>query len=122
MPMINRYNVFKPEDDFLAIPDHYVNVVGFIPFEDLPSLAMTDLDGNAIIKRGTVVKMDGTGKVGPSMGVGNGIIFHTIKVDKYQAIDEKVTVTVMVHGFVRKDRLIDGDSLTQNANIWMVNR
>ena len=35
MPKLNTYQVFKPEQDFLAFPDHYVNLVGFIAYADL---------------------------------------------------------------------------------------
>lgn len=122
MPKLNKYEVFKPEVDFLAFPDHYVNIVGFIPFEDLAGLAQTDDAGKKVIRRGTVVKMDGDGKVSAAGGAGNGIIFDTIEIEKYDAGDVQVNATVMVHGFVRKDRLINGDDLTGNALIHVVNQ
>ena len=66
--------------------------------------------------------MDGDGKVSAAGGAGNGIIFDTIEIEKYDAGDVQVNATVMVHGFVRKDRLINGDDLTGNALIHVVNQ
>ena len=105
MPKLNQYQVFKPENDFLAFPDHYVNIVGFIAFDDLAGLAEADASGKMVIRRGTVVKMDADGKVTKANADGNAIIFDTIEIGKYDEGDVQINATVLVHGFVRADRL-----------------
>lgn len=123
MPKLNQYQVFKPENDFLAFPDHYVNLVGFIAYENLAGLAVADASGKQVIKRGTVVNMDADGKVTAAAAQnGNGIIFDTIEIAKYDEGDVQVNATVLVHGFVRKDRLTNGDNLAENGLIHVVNQ
>ena len=122
MPRLNRYEVFKPENDFLAFPDHYVNLVGFIAYDDLEGLAQEDASGKQVIKRGTVVKMDADGKVSKANADGNGIIFDTIEIAKFDEGDVQVNATVLVHGFVRKDRLTFADDLKANDLIHVVNQ
>jgi hypothetical protein len=123
MPKLNQYQVFKPENDFLAFPDHYVNLVGFIEFANLSVLAEADASGKQVIKRGTVVNMDADGKVTKAAsGNGNGIIFDSIEVAKYDAGDVQVNATVLVHGFVRKDRLTNAENLAENGLIHVVNK
>lgn len=122
MPKLRKYQVFKPEQDFLAFPDHYVNIVGFIEFAQLAGLAITDEAGNKVIRRGTVVHMDEDGKITKATGGnGNGIIFDTIEVDRYDEVDVQVTATVLVHGFVRKDRLQNASELNAEL-IHVVNQ
>lgn len=150
MPRLNKYQVFKPENDFLAFPDHYVNIVGFIEFADLEDLAVQDASGKLVIKRGTVINIDADGKVTAAVypteeesgseasaqaegeeasgeeeevvvANGNGIIFDTIEVGKYDDADEQVNATVLVHGFVRKDRLTNAEALNSEL-IYVVNQ
>lgn len=123
MPKLNTYKVFKPEQDFLAFPDHYVNLVGFIAYADLEGLAEADASGKQVIKRGTVVNMSADGKVTQAAeGNGNGIIFDSIEIAKYDEGDVQVNATVLVHGFVRKDRLTNGENLAENGLIHVVNK
>ena len=122
MPKLNTYKVLKPEQDFLAFPDHYVNLVGFIAYADLEGLAKADASGKLVIKRGTVVKMDADGKVTKAAGDGNGIIFDSIEIGKYDEGDVQVNATVLVHGFVRKDRLTFAEDLKANDLIHVVNQ
>ena len=107
MPNLKKYQVFAPEQDFLAFPDHYVNIVGKIAYADLEGLAKTDAAGNKVIKRGTLVNMDADGVVKKCTSTlkPNAIIFNTIKIGDYDAVDDFVNATVLVHGFVRADRL-----------------
>lgn len=107
MPKLNTYKVFQPEQDFLAFPDHYVNIVGKIAYADLAGLAEADAAGNQVIKRGTLVNMDADGVVKKCTSTlkPNAIIFDTIKIADYDAVDTTVNATVLVHGFVRADRL-----------------
>lgn len=107
MPKLNTYKVFQPEVDFLAFPDHYVNIVGKIAYADLAGLATADAAGNQVIKRGTLVNMDADGVVKKCTSTlkPNAIIFDTIKIADYDAVDTTVNATVLVHGFVRADRL-----------------
>ena len=122
MPKLNKYQVFAPEKDFLAFPDHYVNIVGFIAFADLKGLAVNDEAGNQVVKRGTVVNIDANGKIKAANGDGNGVIFDTIEVAKYDEVDVQVNATVLVHGFVRKDRLTNADQLQAGNLIYVVNQ
>lgn len=107
MPNLKKYQVFAPEQDFLAFPDHYVNIVGKIAYADLAGLAKTDAAGNQVIKRGTLVNMDADGVVKKCTSTlkPNAIIFNTIKIGDYDAVDDFVNATILVHGFVRADRL-----------------
>ena len=119
MPKLNTYKVFQPEQDFLAFPDHYVNIVGKIAYADLAGLAKADAAGNQVIKRGTLVNMDADGVVKKCTASlkPNAIIFDTIKVADYDAVDTTVNATVLVHGFVRADRLT---LLDDNATVALL--
>ena len=131
MPKLNTYKVFQPEVDFLAFPDHYVNIVGKIAYADLAGLAKADAAGNQVIKRGTLVNMDADGVVKKCTASlkPNAIIFDTIKVADYDTVDTTVNATVLVHGFVRADRLtlLDGNATVallkeENPMIYVVNK
>ena len=131
MPKLNTYKVFQPEQDFLAFPDHYVNVVGKIAYADLAGLAKADAAGNQVIKRGTFVNMDAEGAVKKCTNTlkPNAIIFDTIKVADYDSVDTTVNATVLVHGFVREDRLtlLDDNATvallkTENPMIYVVKK
>ena len=130
MPKLNTYKVFQPEQDFLAFPDHYVNIVGKIAYADLAGLAKADAAGNQVIKRGTLVNMDdeGTVKKCTTALKPNAIIFDTIKIADYDSVDTTVNATVLVHGFVREDRLTLDDNATvallktENPMIYVVKK
>ena len=131
MPKLNTYKVFQPEQDFLAFPDHYVNIVGKIAYADLAGLAKADAAGNQVIKRGTLVNMDADGAVKKCTTTlkPNAIIFDTIKVADYDTVDTTVNATVLVHGFVREDRLtlLDANATvallkTENPMIYVVKK
>lgn len=131
MPKLNTYKVFQPEQDFLAFPDHYVNIVGKIAYADLAGLAKADAAGNQVIKRGTLVNMDADGAVKKCTTTlkPNAIIFDTIKVADYDTVDTTVNATVLVHGFVRADRLtlLDANATVEllkaeNPMIYVVNK
>lgn len=115
MPKLRGKKILAPEKQILAFPDHYVTLPGKIAIADLKSSAQPDddFDGVKTLKKGTVVKMDGDGNVTvASAADGNGIVFNTIKADDYDAdTDPYVNVAVLVHGFVRKDRLVGADKL-----------
>ena len=119
MPKLNTYKVFQPEQDFLAFPDHYVNIVGKIAYDDLAGLAKADAAGNQVIKRGTLVNMDDEGAVKKCTTAlkPNAIIFDTIKIADYDSVDTTVNATVLVHGFVREDRLT---LLDDNATVALL--
>lgn len=131
MPNLKKYQIFAPEQDFLAFPDHYVNVVGKIAYADLAGLANADAAGNQVIKRGTLVNMDADGVVKKCTASlkPNAIIFDTIKVADYDTVDTTVNATVLVHGFVRADRLtlLDANATVallkeENPMIYVVNK
>ena len=126
MPKLRGKKILAPEKQILAFPDHYVTLPGKIAIGALKQAARVDADfDNAkTLKKGTVVKMDGAGNVTiPSEAAdGNGIVFNTIKLDDYdEDTDPIVNVAVLVHGFVRKDRLIGADKLKSDL-IHVVNK
>ena len=115
MPKLRGKKILAPEKEILAFPDHYVSLPGKIAYAALKTAAAadTDFDGVKTLKKGTVVKMDADGNVTiPADATGNGIVFNTIKLDDYdEGTDPYVNVAVLVHGFVRKDRLVGADKL-----------
>lgn len=117
MPKLRSKKILAPEKQFLAFPDHYVNLPGKIAFAALKAAAAADADfeGAKTLKKGTVVKLDADGNVTipeAEAADGNGIVFNTIKLDDYDAdTDPYINVAVLVHGFVRKDRLVGAENL-----------
>ena len=124
MPKLRGKKILAPEKQILAFPDHYVTLPGRIAIADLKSSAKADadFDGAKTLKKGVVVKMDADGNVQVATAAdGNGIVFNTIKADDYDAdTDPYVNVAVLVHGFVRKDRLDGADNLNSQL-IHVVN-
>ena len=116
MPKLRTKKILAPEKQILAFPDHYVNLPGKIAYAALKAAAAVDADfeGAKTLKKGTVVKFDADGNVTipEAAGEGNGIVFNTIKLDDYDAdTDPYINVAVLVHGFVRKDRLVGAENL-----------
>ena len=124
MPKLRGKKILAPEKQILAFPDHYVTLPGKIAIADLKSSAKADadFDGAKTLKKGVVVKMDADGNVQVATAAdGNGIVFNTIIADDYDAdTDPFVNVAVLVHGFVRKDRL-DGADKLKSELIHVVN-
>ena len=124
MPKLRGKKILAPEKQILAFPDHYVTLPGKIAYATLKQAATedADFDNAKTLKKGVVVKMDGDGVVTVAgAGEGNGIVFNTIKADDYDAdTDPYVNVAVLVHGFVRKDRL-DGAENLNSQLIHVVN-
>ena len=79
------------------------------PVSGVASVKNTKADaaGNQVIKRGTLVNMDADGVVKKCTSTlkPNAIIFNTIKIAEFDSVDEHINATVLVHGFVRADRL-----------------
>ena len=125
MPKLRGKKILAPEKQILAFPDHYVTLPGKIAITELKQVARedADFDNAKTLKKGVVVKMDGDGVVTVAeANDGNGIVFNTIKADDYDAdTDPYVNVAVLVHGFVRKDRLIGADKLKSEL-IHVVNK
>lgn len=117
MPKLRSKKILAPEKQILAFPDHYVNLPGKIAYAALKAAAAVDADfeGAKTLKKGTVVKLDADGNVTipeTETADGNGIVFNTIKLDDYDAdTDPYINVAVLVHGFVRKDRLVGAENL-----------
>ena len=126
MPKLRTKTILAPEKDFLAFPDHYVSLPGKIAYSTLSTVAKADTDfgGAKTLKKGTVIKMDADGVVtAAGESDGNGIVFNTIKLDDYDsATDPYINVAVLVHGFVRADRLDGADKLKANDLIHVVNK
>lgn len=120
MPKLKSKKILAPEKQFLAFPDHYVNLPGKIAFTELAKLATTDVatygeKSGKVIARGTLVHMDEDGVVTkPTYSKtvtdgtkANAVLFNTIDIEDYdENTDPYVNAAVLVHGFVRKDRLI----------------
>ena len=137
MPKLRTKKILPPERQFLAFPDHYVNLPGKIPFAELAKLATTDEatygeKSGKVIARGTLVYMDADGNVSKptftaAAGKGtkaNAILFNTIDFEGFDATtDPYVNAAVLVHGFVRKDRLLgDTENLDFGDLIYVVNK
>lgn len=132
MPKLRSKKVLAPEKQILAFPDHYVTLPGKIAYAALAAAAAADddFDGAKTLKKGTIVQMDADGNVtipaaasGPdaAAATGNGVVFNTIKLDDYdEDTDPYVNVAVLVHGFVRKDRLV-GTATLKSELIHVVN-
>ena len=127
MPKLQTRQYLAPEPQFLAFPDHYVNIPGKIAFEDLAKLYATltseektklgkiYTDSTKVLPRGLAVHIDADGKVtAPAAAVPEGaaevkpnaVLFNTIEFGKYdEATDTEVNAAILVHGFVRNDRV-----------------
>ena len=136
MPKLRSKKILAPEKQFLAFPDHYVNLPGKIAFAELAKLATTDEatygeKSGKVIARGTLVHMDEDGNVTkPTYSKtvtdgtkANAVLFNTIDIEDYdEKTDPYVNAAVLVHGFVRKDRLIgDKENLDFSDLIHVVN-
>ena len=136
MPKLRQRKFLAQEKDFLAFPDHYVSLPATIEFAELAKLKATGVediygDGRVVIPRGTVVNVDADGKVtkptysatATSGTKPNAILFDTIYVDMYDAgTDTAVNAAVLVHGYVRKDRLYGDKDNLDNPQIYVVNK
>ena len=136
MPKLRTKKILPPERQFLAFPDHYVNLPGKIAFAELAKLATTDVatygeKSGKVIARGTLVHMDADGNVSkPTFTAAaakgtkaNAVLFNTIDIEGLDATtDPYVNAAVLVHGFVRKDRLLgDKDAIEFGDLIHVVN-
>lgn len=103
----------NPIKSIVKFPDHYVNITAVLP----ASAATTDADGRKVIKAGTAVTLGETPAVCATGGTFDGVVFN----DEYVAVgEENVTVTVLIHGFVRKSAMIDKTAKSKNALIMLV--
>lgn len=136
MPKLRSKKILPPEKQFLAFPDHYVNIPGKIAFAELAKLKTVDVDtygdkSGKVIARGTLVHIDADGNVTKptysstvtSGTKANAVLFNTIDIEDFDAkTDPYVNAAVLVHGFVRKDRLIgDKENLDFSDLIHVVN-
>lgn len=144
MPKLQTRQYLAPEPQFLAFPDHYVNLPGKIEFAELAKLyasmskdetqklANVYTDSTKVLPRGLAVHIDGDGKVtAPAAGLEtvtavkpNAVLFNTIEFGKYdKATDTEVNASILVHGFVRADRLFGSEKANlDNAMICIVNK
>lgn len=145
MPKLQTRQYLAPEPQFLAFPDHYVNLPGKIEFAELAKLygtlstgekqklANVYTDSTKVLPRGLAVHIDGDGKVtAPAAAVTDGeaavkpnaVLFNTIEFGKYdEATDTEVNAAILVHGFVRADRLFGSEKANlDNAMICIVNK
>ena len=131
MPKLKSKKILAPEKEILAFPDHYVTLPGKIAYATLKTMAQADddFDEAKTLKKGTVVALAGDGTITAATAAsnstpptGNAIVFNTIKLSDYdEGTDPYVNVAVLVHGFVRKDRLVGADNLKSEL-IHVVNK
>lgn len=144
MPKLQTRQYLAPEPQFLAFPDHYVNLPGKIEFAELAKLyasmskpeqqklANVYTDSTKVLPRGLAVHIDGDGKVtapaaGSETATGvkpNAVLFNTIDYKKYdETTDSVINASILVHGFVRADRLFGSEKANlDNAMICIVNK
>lgn len=142
MPKLQTRQYLAPEPQFLAFPDHYVNIPGKIEFAELEKLLntlqpneeekMKNVYSKEVLPRGLVVHIDGDGKVtAPAAGSEtatainpNAVLFDTIEIYKHdEATDTQVNAAILVHGFVRADRLMGKEKANlDNGMIYVVNK
>lgn len=145
MPKLQQRKYLAPEPQFLAFPDHYVNIPGKIEFADLAKLYATlstdektklgkiYTDSANVLPRGLTVHIDEDGKVtAPAAAVTGGaaevkpnaVLFDTIEFAKYdKATDTAINAAILVHGFVRKDRLYGAKKADlDNKMIYVVSK
>lgn len=144
MPKLQTRQYLAPEPQFLAFPDHYVNIPGKIEFAELAKLyasmseaeqqklANVYTDSTKVLPRGLAVHIDGDGKVtapvaGPKTATAvkpNAVLFNTIDYKKYdETTDSVINASILVHGFVRADRLFGSEKANlDNAMICIVNK
>ena len=92
----------NPIKSIVKFPDHYVNITAVLP----ASAATTDADGKKVIKAGTAVTLGATPAVCAKGGQFDG--------------EENVNVTVLIHGFVRKQAMVDQTATSKNSMILLV--
>lgn len=144
MPKLQTRQYLAPEPQFLAFPDHYVNLPGKIEFAELAKLyasmsndetqklANVYTDSTKVLPRGLAVHIDGDGKVTAPVTSSetvaavkpNAILFNTIDYKKYDSTtDPVINAAILVHGFVRADRLFGSEKANlDNAMICIVNK
>lgn len=142
MPKLQTRQYLAPEPQFLAFPDHYVNLPGKIEFAELEKLLntlqpaeeekMKNVYSKEVLPRGLVVHIDGDGKVtAPVAGSEtagavkpNAVLFNTIDYKKYdETTDPVINASILVHGFVRADRLMGKEKANlDNGMIYVVNK
>ena len=145
MPKLQQRKYLAPEPQFLAFPDHYVNIPGKIEFAELTKLYATltaaekkklanvYTDASKVLPRGLAVHIDADGKVtspkattaaGNDGVIPNAVLFDTIEFGKYdEATDTAVNAAILVHGFVRADRLFGSEKANlDNAMVYVVSK
>jgi hypothetical protein len=145
MPKLQQRKYLAPEPQFLAFPDHYVNIPGKIEFKELAKLYATlstdektklgkiYTDSAKVLPRGLAVHIDADGKVtspkaateaGNDGVTPNAVLFDTIEFGKYDAAtDTAVNAAILVHGFVRADRLFGSEKANlDNAMVYVVSK
>ena len=145
MPKLQQRKYLAPEPQFLAFPDHYVNIPGKIEFDELAKLYATMskaetqklanvyTDSTKVLPRGLAVHIDGDGKVtspkaateaGNDGVTPNAVLFNTIDYKKYDSTtDPVINASILVHGFVRADRLFGSEKANlDNAMVYVVSK
>lgn len=117
MPNLFTKKILAPEKQILAFPDHYVTLPAVVRYSDTTALKGTDSAGRPVIKRGTIVYVSAAGEVSKPTASNkpNAVIFNTIYLDEFDTEDTLINAAVLVHGFVRADRLVVLDGTNGTA-------
>ena len=86
---VKTIDYVQGETHILAIPDHYVAIARHLAMDT--ALAQT-IDGRKVVKAGTMYPANDATAI--------GVIMHD-----YDVTDGEVNAAIIIHGFVRKDRL-----------------
>lgn len=89
---LNTIDYAQGSPHILAIPDHYVNIAIKIPQATAAGGIVTERNGRYVVLAGTVYPAND--------GTAQGLIFQD-----YDVTDGDTTAALMIHGFVREDRL-----------------
>ncbi len=94
----------------VKFPDHYVNTTAKIA-----ATAAETVDGKKIIRAGTpVTLLNGVAAKCTTKGQFDGVVFNTEEVAEGETL---VNITVLIHGFVRKNALTDNTATSKNPMI-----
>ena len=146
MPKLQTRQYLVPEPQFLAFPDHYVNIPGKIEYAELAKLYATltsaeksklanvYTDATKVLPRALAVHIDADGKVtapasstvetGSVTVKPNAVLFNTIEFGKFDSTtDPVINAAILVHGFVRADRIFGTNKASlDNAMVYVVNK
>jgi hypothetical protein len=102
----------NPIKSISYIPDHYVNIVG-----SAPDTGVTEYKAGQVVAIDLATfKITAAGAGSGDGATGNAIVFSDTAVNE----NEGTPVTIMIHGFVDKNKLINPELLGKNTQITVI--